>query len=76
MNRWCNQVPLHSLKNDIITVRDIVKELNLFGIPLDWKEHSFKDFLEFNGYKIVDDDNMDFEYSDCKAYLNLRVERN
>lgn len=60
----------------IKTVKDIAKELNLFGIPLDWKEHSMKEFLEFNGYEIVDEDYKDFEYSDCKGYLGVKVQRN
>lgn len=56
-------------------VRDITEELNLFGIPFSWKQNSFKDFLEFNGYKIISDDYEDFEYEDCKAYLDLEIEK-
>jgi len=56
-------------------VRDIAKELNLFGIPFSWKQNSFKEFLEFNGYEIISDDYCDYEYEDCKAYLDLEVKR-
>ena len=42
-------------------VRDIAEKLNLFGIPYSWKENSFSEFLEFNGYKIVDKEE---EYGD------------
>ena len=60
-----------------LKVRDIADELNLFGIPYSWKENSLKDFLEFNGYKIIDKDEeyCDCEYEDIKAYLDLGVER-
>ena len=55
-------------------VRDIAKELNLFGIPYSWKEKSFSEFLEFNGYKIANiKEYCDFEYEDIKGYLNLEV---
>ena len=58
-------------------VRDVAKELNLFGIPYSWKENSFKEFLEFNGFKILDteDEYIDLEYEDVKAYLDLEIER-
>ena len=56
-------------------VRDIAKELNLFGIPYSWKENAFSEFLAFNGYKILDkeEEYVDFEYEDIKAYLDLEV---
>ncbi len=56
-------------------VRDIAKELNLYGCMLDFKQYSFEAFLKFNGFEIVDDDYNNFEYSDCKAYLDLEVKR-
>jgi hypothetical protein len=56
-----------------IFVKDIAKELNLFGIPYSWKLNSFSEFLEFNGYKIVNEDYVDYEYEDIKAYLYLEV---
>ncbi len=57
-------------------VRDVAKELNLFGIPYSWKVNSFSNFLEFNGYKIVDpeEEYVDYEYEDIKAYLDLEIE--
>ena len=58
-------------------VRDVAKELNLFGIPYSWKENPFSEFMKFNGYKIVDKDEeyCDFEYEDIKAYLDLEIEK-
>ena len=56
-------------------VRDITKEINLYGCMHDFKEVGFSAFLKFNGFEILDDDYEDFEYSDCKAYLELEVKR-
>jgi hypothetical protein len=67
------------MKTKKIYVRDIAKELNLFGIPYSWKEKSFREFLIFNGWDIVEakegGDYCDFEYSDIKGYLDLEVEK-
>ena len=60
-----------------LKVRDVAKELNLFGIPYSWKENSFSEFMRFNGYEIVDakenGEYADFEYEDIKAYLDLEI---
>jgi len=58
-------------------VRDVADKLNLFGIPYSWKENSFSEFMRFNGYEIIDDDEeyADFEYEDIKAYLDLEIRR-
>ena len=58
-------------------VRDIAKELNLYGCMHDFKVTCFSEFLRFNGFEIIDDEEeyCDFEYSDCKAYLDLEVKR-
>jgi hypothetical protein len=60
-------------------VRDIEKEINLYGCMHDFKETAFSEFLRFNGYEIVEakenGEYADFEYSDCKAYLDLEVKR-
>ena len=53
------------------------KEINLFGCMHDFKKVAFSEFLRYNGFEIVDDDEeyCDFEYSDCKAYLDLEIKR-
>ena len=56
-------------------VKDIVKEINLFGCMHDFKQVSISAFLNFNGFEIIDEDFGEFEYSDCKAYLNLEIKR-
>ena len=56
-------------------VRDVQKELNVFGIPFSWKKNSFRDFLVCNGFRIVSKDYVDCEYEDVKAYLDLEIER-
>ena len=56
-------------------VRDITDEINLYGCMYDFKEVSFEAFLCFNGFEIIDEDYNDFEYSDCKAYLELEIKR-
>ena len=56
-------------------VKDIVKEINLFGCMYDFKQVSFEAFLKINGFEIVNDDYVNFEYSDCHAYLYLEVKR-
>jgi len=57
-------------------LRDIEKELNIFGINEDWQEKSLVEFLEFNGYKVADTETefVDREYSDIKGYLDLEIE--
>jgi len=56
-------------------VREIAKEINLFGCMHDFKQVSFEAFLSFNGFEIIDKDYINFEYSDCKAYLELEIKR-
>ena len=57
-------------------VRDIVKEINLYGCMHDFKHVSFEAFLIFYGYILVNrDDFKHFEYSDYKAYLDLEIRR-
>ena len=58
-------------------VRDIAKEINLYGCMQDFKKIAFSEFLRFNGYEIVDENEeyADFEYSDCKAYLDLEIKK-
>lgn len=60
-----------------LKVRDITEEINLYGCMHDFKEVAFSEFLKHNGFKIIDDEEeyADFEYSDCKAYLDLEIER-
>ena len=60
-----------------LKVRDVEKELNLFGCMHDFKETAFSEFLRFNGFEIVDtkEEYADFEYSDVKAYLDLEIKR-
>ena len=60
-----------------LKVRDVEKELNLYGCMHDFKETAFSEFLKFNGFEIVDteEEYADFEYSDCKAYLDLEIKR-
>lgn len=68
-----NLKAIEKLKVKTIKLKDIAKKLNLYGIPYSWKENSFKEFLTFNGYKIVNEDYADFQYEDIKAYLDLEV---
>jgi len=56
-------------------VREIAKEINLFGCMHDFKKTAFSEFLKFNGFEIINKDYCDFEYSDCKAYLDLEIKR-
>ena len=58
-------------------VRDIAKEINLYGCMHDFKKTSFSEFLRFNGFEVIDreEEYCDFEYSDVKAYLELEVKR-
>jgi len=63
------------MKHKKLLVRDVAKELNLFGIPYSWKEHSFSEFMQFNGFEIISNEYADFEYEDIKAYLGLEVKK-
>ena len=60
-------------EEDVMTIRDVARDLNLFGINEDWREKSMAEFLEFNGYDVVDDDFEDCEYSDVKGYLGVEI---
>jgi len=75
-NSICKEI-LELNKKNIIRVRDIAKEINLYGCMQDFKETAFSEFLRFNGFEIVDENEeyADFEYSDCKAYLDLEVKK-
>ena len=57
-------------------VRDIVKEINLYGCMHDFKHVSFEAFLMFKGFELVNSkDFIPFKYSDYKAYLELEIRR-
>ena len=40
---------------------------------LDYKKVSIVDVLEDYGYECIDEDTCEYEYSDFKAYLNLKI---
>jgi len=56
-------------------IRDIAKEINLYGCMYDFKQVSISAFLSFNGFEIIQEDFGEFEYSDCKAYLDVEIKR-
>jgi len=52
-------------------VREVADELNLFGIPYSWKVNSFSEFMEYNGYRVINGEECDFEYEDATIIYDL-----
>jgi len=62
-------------RKESLTVRDVADKLNLWGMDIDWKEKSLAEVLKYNGYEIIDKDWGEYEYSDIKGYLGVRIKK-
>jgi len=55
--------------------KDIFNQINEIELTYDFKQVSFEAFLKLKGFEIIDEDYINFEYSDIKAYLFVKIKK-